>query len=110
MKTESEEPARGLEPELPGCSTGVLNADGNMVGAARMNDLRGLPEVHVEPPPQPLISEPIIVQRNAGGTCVLLMSSRQSCEGIGKTLIETLTNRLLGEKRTKGTDTAISNV
>ncbi len=66
---------------MPVCSTGVLNADGNMVGVVRMNGLRGLPEMHVEPPPQPVIPEPIMVQRNAGGTYVLLMSSQQSRHG-----------------------------
>ncbi len=38
---------------MPGRNTGAFYADGNMVGAARIEDLPGLPEVHTEPPPPP---------------------------------------------------------
>ncbi len=39
---------------MPGRNTGAFYADGNMVGALKIEDLSGLPEVHTEPPPPPL--------------------------------------------------------
>ncbi len=76
LKTEYESPARQPEPELPGCSTGALNAGRNMVGGPGTEILRGLLDGHIEPqapsvaPQQPVTKEPIVSQRNTGGVYV----------------------------------------
>ncbi len=68
LKMEHESPAR--QHELPGCSTGGEN----MVGGGRREILRGLLDARVEPqapsappPLQPVIPQPMVVQRNTGG-------------------------------------------
>ncbi len=73
LKMEHKSPARQPENELPGCSTGAFNADGNMVGRSEVGILRGLLDAHIEPqvpsvpPHQPVIPQPMVVQRNTGG-------------------------------------------
>ncbi len=75
MKTEFDDPARQPKPDWTGGSVNMVHAGRNMVDSARMDDLPGLPNLHVEQPPQRVIQEPIVVLRNAGGTYALMMSS-----------------------------------
>ncbi len=75
LKMEHESPAR--QPQLPGCTSGALNADRNMVGGPRTEILRALLDGHIDPQApgvptqQPVTPEPIVLQRNTGGVYVV---------------------------------------
>ncbi len=70
LKMEHESPAR--QPQMAAGSTAAFNAGGNMVGGAGREILRGLldariePEAPSSPPQQPVIPQPMVVQRYTG--------------------------------------------